>query len=69
MARPTTLPSPWKELEESYGSVAKLAEACRTTPSTLWRWGRGEVVPPPLVREHVRRLAKRRGLAPPWSDE
>jgi transcriptional regulator with XRE-family HTH domain len=66
MSRPIALPSPWRELATSLGSVEALAERCGVTPRTVQRWARGELSPGVLVRDAVNGLARRRKLAEPW---
>jgi hypothetical protein len=63
----TTLPAPWRELAAALGGVAQLAAACGVTTRTLGRWAAGEFVPGPIVQAHVRALARRRGIAEPWT--
>lgn len=38
--RPTTLPSPWRELAAAAGGVAALAARFEVDPSTIGRWAR-----------------------------
>lgn len=66
MARPTTLPSPWRELAQAYGGVGKLAEACGVSLRALERWASGERSPSLFAQRHVRALARRRGVRDPF---
>jgi transcriptional regulator with XRE-family HTH domain len=64
----TTLTSPWRELAAAFGSIAELANACGVSPRTIAYWASGDRTPGPIVRAHVRRLAKRRGIDDAWLD-
>lgn len=64
--RPTTLPSPWRELADALGGVAALADACKVRPSTVWRWAAGVTTPGGVVQDHVRALARQHKVAAPW---
>lgn len=66
MSRPTTLPSPWRELAAALGGVGALAEACGVEPRTVARWADGTRSPSELQRRDVRARLRRRGLQAPW---
>ena len=64
--RETTLKTPWYELALAAGGVGRLAELCGVTPRTIERWGSGTMIPHPLVRAEVRRLADELKVRSPW---
>lgn len=43
MARPTTLPEPWRCLAAKLGGVQALADALGVTPLTIRRYASGEI--------------------------
>jgi hypothetical protein len=67
IGRPTTLPSPLRELAEHAGGVEALATALGVAVSTVRAWGAGTRMPGPIVRRHVNAWARRRGLQEPWA--
>ena len=69
MSRPTTLPSPWRELADHVGGVMALAAALGVSRRALERWGDGTRRPSAIVRQHVNAFARRRGVAAPFVDE
>lgn len=68
LSRPTTLPSPWRELAEHVGGVMALAEALGVERRTLERWGARERTPSPVMQRHVNAFARRRGLVAPYAE-
>lgn len=66
MSRPTTLPSPWRELAKHAGGVEALAEALHVDRRTIGKWAASERAPRKLAREAVNEWARRRGLVEPW---
>ena len=43
MARPITLPEPWRSLALKLGGVQALADRLGTTPRTINRWANGKM--------------------------
>ena len=43
MARPTTLPEPWRSMAAKLGGVQALADALGVTPLTIRRYASGEI--------------------------
>lgn len=68
MPRPTTAPSPWRELLEQVGGVQALADAVRVKRNTVYRWWTHGVVPGPNTVVVVNALFRIYGLEPPWEE-
>ena len=59
------MPSPWREMVESAGGMAALANELGVAPSTLRSWGAGTRVPGAIVKRTIDVWARRRGSASP----
>ena len=65
MGRPTTFPSPWRELAEILGGVAPMAEALGTAPRTLRGWADGSRRPVGAARKQILDTFREVGLPEP----
>lgn len=63
MARPITLPDPFRALAEKVGGVARLAMVLGVTPRTIHRWATGARALDGPARILVSSLLKKHGLA------
>ncbi len=64
--RPTTLPTPLRELAEAHGGVGELAQALGYDASTIRRWGTGALTPTPLEIRGLDALAREKRLHVWW---
>ena len=69
MSRPTTLPSPWREMAEEAKGVAKLAAALGVGVSTVRSWGAGTRTPGKIVQGVVNEWARQHGCRAPWKEK
>jgi len=64
MARPTTLPEPWRSLAAKLGGVQALADALGTTTRTINRWANGEMGMSGTAKKLFEALLRENGMQP-----
>ena len=62
MARPTTLPEPWRSLALKLGGVQALADRLGTTPRTINRWANGKMGMSGTARKLFEALCRKCGI-------
>lgn len=65
MARPSTLPEPWRSLADKLGGVQALAEALHSDSRTVGRWASGERTPRGPARALIDALFQQHKIPPP----
>ena len=67
MARPSTLPEPWRALASRLGGVQSLADALHSSPRSVRQWAHGQRKPQGPARAAIGALFAAHGIQPPSS--
>ncbi len=66
MARPSTLPEPWRSLADKLGGVLALADVLLCDVRTVRRWANGETEPDRRAREWILAAFHQAKVPAPW---
>lgn len=66
MARPCTLPAPWRSILRHCGGKAGIAPRLGVNYISFWRWAKGHLKPTPEHRDAITRFCETHGIRSPF---